>query len=66
MSPGSQIVSTPFHPAKSNGQTLAGTVRTNLRFWLTDDQQRSVNTNGENWTARIVIDFLVPMAIGIK
>ena len=66
VAPGSQIVSTPFHPAKSNGQALAGTVRTVLRFWLTDDQQRSVNTNGENWTARIVIDFLRPMFIGNK
>ena len=64
VAPGSQIVSTPFHPAKASGQALAGTVRTNLRFWLTDDQQRSVNTNGENWTARIVIDFLRPYTIG--
>lgn len=66
VSPGSQIVSTPFNPAKSNAQALAGTARTNLRFWLTDDQQRAVNTNSENWSARIVIEYMRPVMIGQK
>ena len=64
VSPGSQIIHKPFNPAKSNAQTLAGTKRTNLRFYITDDQQRRVNTNGEFWTARIVIDYLLPYVIG--
>ena len=59
--PGSQIVSSPFNPAKVNCQELAGTKRTRLRFWLTDDQDRPVNTNGEYWTARIAIRFLTPI-----
>lgn len=63
VAPGSQIVSTPFNPAKCNAQELAGSKRTNLRFWLTDDQQRAVNTNGEYWTARIVIHYMRPMVI---
>ena len=64
VAPGSQIVSANFHPAKSNGQFLAGSVRTLIRFWLTDDKQRSVNTNGENWSARIVIEYMMPYVIG--
>lgn len=61
VSPGSQIVSTPFNPAKCNAQELAGTKRTNIRFRLTDDKGRLVNTNGEYWSARIVIDYLRPL-----
>jgi hypothetical protein len=61
--PGSQIVSRPFNPAKISTQELAGTNRTNLRFWLTDDENRRVNTNGEYWSARIVIDYLKPFVI---
>ena len=61
--PGSQIVSTPFHPAKSNGQELAGAKRTNIRFWLTDDQNRPVDTNGEFWTARLSITYLRPFVL---
>lgn len=63
VSPGSQIVSTPFNPAKSDANQLAGGIRTNLRFWLTDDKQRTVNTNGEDWTARIVISYTRPLVI---
>ena len=63
VAPGSQIVSTPFNPARCNGQELAGSKRTNLRFWLTDDKQRPVNTNGEYFTARIVIHYQKPMII---
>jgi len=63
VAPGSQIVSTPFNPARCNGQELSGSKRTNLRFWLTDDKQRPVNTNGEYFTARIVIHYQKPMII---
>lgn len=64
VSPGSQIVSTPFNPAKTASQELAGTIRSNLRFNLTDDKLRPVNTNGEYWSARIVIKYHMPMVIG--
>jgi len=63
VSPGSQIVSTPFNPPKSKANELAGTKRTNMRFRLTDDQFRPVNTNSEYFTARIVIKYLRPFAI---
>ncbi len=64
--PGSQIVSKPFNPAKISAPELAGTNRTNLRFWLTDDSNRRVNTNGEYFTARIVIHYLKPYVIEKK
>ena len=57
VAPGSQIVSTPFNPAKSSAQELSGAKRTNIRFRLTDDKLRPINTNGEYWTARIVIRY---------
>jgi hypothetical protein len=63
VSPGSQIVSRPFNPAKINAPELAGAKRTNLRIWLTDDKDRRVNTNGEYFTARIVIHYLKPYII---
>lgn len=64
VAPGSQIIHKPFNPAKSNAMELAGAKRNNMRFYITDDKQRTVNTNGEYWTARIVIDYLLPYVIG--
>jgi hypothetical protein len=61
ISPGSQIVSTPFNPAKVATPELHGVKRTNLRFWLTDDSNRPVDTNGEYWSARIVIRYLAKL-----
>ena len=61
VAPGSQIVSRPFNPARISADDLAGAQRTNLRFNLTDDSFRAVNTAGESWTARIVIRYLMPM-----
>ena len=65
VAPGSQITSSPRNPAKVNVQELSGTNRTNLRFWLTDDKDRRVNTNGEFWSARIVIHYLRPFVIKV-
>lgn len=61
--PGSQITSTPFNPARTQAPELKGVMRTNLRFWLTDDRDRVVNTNGEYWSARLVIRYLVPFVL---
>jgi hypothetical protein len=64
VAPGSQIIHKPFNPAKSNAMELAGAKRNVIRFYITDDKQRQVNTNGEYWTCRIVIDYLLPYVIG--
>ncbi len=58
---GRQIVSTPFNPAKVNADELTGVLRTNLKFWLTDDKNKLVNTNGETWSCRILITYLEPI-----
>ena len=63
VAPGSQIVSRPFNPAKINAPEMAGSTRTNLRFWLTDDEDRRVNTNNEYWSARIVVHYLRPFVV---
>lgn len=58
--PGSQIVSEPFLPAKSEASYLAGTMKKSIRFWLTDQSGNLVNTNGEAFSARIQIAYLLP------
>jgi hypothetical protein len=60
VAPGSQIVSRPFNPAKTDCDRLAGARIDTFNVWLTDDKQREVNTNGEYFTARIVIRWLHP------
>ena len=61
--PGSQIVSRPFNPARVNASELGGANRTNIRFWLTDDKNRAVNTNNEFFTLRVAIKYLLPHVI---
>lgn len=61
--PGSQIVNRPFNPARINANELSGSKRTSIRFWLTDDKNRAVNTNGEYFTCRVAIKFLIPHII---
>jgi hypothetical protein len=60
VAPGSQIVSKPYNPARTNASQLIGDQRKNLKFWLTDDSNRAVNMSGEFWTARVVLKFLLP------
>jgi hypothetical protein len=60
VAPGSQIVSKPYNPARTNASQLIGDQRKNLKFWLTDDSNRAVDTNKEYWTARVVLKFLLP------
>lgn len=64
VSPGSQIVYAPFNPPKVECGDLINSKRNLLRFWLTDDRNRRVNTNGEYWTARLLIRYLRPLFIG--
>jgi len=57
VAPGSQIVATPFNPPKIDCPELIGQNKKSLKFWLTDDKNNLVNTNGENWSCRIVIKY---------
>lgn len=63
--PGSQIVSRPFNPPKSEAQNLIGALRRRLKFWLTtQDGVTLVDTNSESWSARVVISYTHDMSIG--
>jgi len=62
VAPGSQIIATPNHPPKVACNNLVGSNRTHIRFWITDDQNRAVNTNGEDWSARLVLKYHIPFA----
>lgn len=42
---------------------LAGKAITKYRVWITDDQQRLINTQGEKWLARLSINYLLPKVI---
>ena len=61
--PGSQIVGTPFNPAKTNADELRGVKRTLLRFWITDENNNRIDTNGEYWSARIVIKYQMTLVL---
>ena len=61
--PGSQIVSRPFNPPRISADELTGASRKTIRFWLTDDKNRRVNTNGEVFSCRMVIKYLLPHII---
>jgi hypothetical protein len=60
VSPGSQIISRPFNPARIDAEELTGSKRSTLRFWITDDKNREINLNGEYFTCRVVIKYLIP------
>lgn len=63
--PGSQIVSRPFNPPKSEAQNLVGSIRRRLKFWLTtQDGVTLVDTNGESWSARVIISYTHDKSIG--
>lgn len=55
--PGSQIVSTPFNPAKSTAESWAGNRRNHLTFWLTNEDGVTLVDTGEVWSARLVISW---------
>ena len=54
VAPGSQIVSKEFNPPRLEASNLRGKTD-RVQFWLTDDKDRAVNTNGEIFTVRVSI-----------
>lgn len=58
--PGSQVLFNPFNPARISVQELAGAKRSVMRFWLTDDKNNAVDTNGEYFSMRLSIRYLMP------
>jgi hypothetical protein len=65
VTPGSQITYTPFNPSKTHCKNLKNSRRLLFRYWITDDQNRSLNTNSEYWSARIKLTYKVPIELKI-
>ena len=61
--PGSQIVSKPFNPPRIDTNDLRGSKRTNIRTWITNEENQPIETLGEYWSARIVIRYFMPLMI---
>jgi hypothetical protein len=57
--PGSQIVSREFNPPKSDAIGLAGTTIDRIKFWLTDQNNSLVDTNGEIFGCRLIIKYTI-------
>ena len=57
VSPGSQIVFTPFNPPKVPAHNLRGSTIDRIRFWLTDQNNNLVNTNTETYSCRLNIKY---------
>ena len=55
--PFEQINSTPFNPPRIEANELCGIHRNNIGFWLTDQDNNRINTNGEYWQFRMVIRY---------
>lgn len=60
VAPGSQLITAPYNTSRIQCDELIGVKRSNIRFRLTDDQLRSVNTNGEYFSMRLVIRYQIP------
>lgn len=60
-SPGSQIISTPFNPPKLSADNLINSNRKTIRFYITDNQNNSLNMRGEFWSVRVEINWTTPL-----
>ncbi len=59
VAPGSQIVSKDFNIPQIPANELIGEKRRNLRFWLTDQDNNLVDTNGELFSVRLIIHYFL-------
>ena len=56
---GYQNISRPFNPPVIDCSNLKGTTRSKIKLWITDDKNQPINTNGEYFTARLVLSYNV-------
>lgn len=61
VAPGSQIIDSPFNPPEIPCQELAGESRKNIRFWITDNNNRLLDTKGELFGVRLIIHYYMKM-----
>ena len=57
--PGSQQIYQPFNPTQININHWRGQSLNNFRVWVTDQLNKSLNFNGEDFTILIVIKYRV-------
>ena len=55
---GAQIRSTPFNPPRIPANELIGSKRNTITLWLTDSLNRRINTGGEDWGLRLVVNYI--------
>jgi len=55
--PGSQITDSPFNPPEIPANELIGEKRKNLSFWITDQNNARVDTQGELFSVRLIIHY---------
>ena len=60
---GEQIQYNPRNPVTLSANNLLGTKRKNIKFFLTDELLRPLDTRGEYWTVRILIEYYIPFII---
>lgn len=61
--PGSQQTYQPFRPLYCSGESLKSASRSNVRFYLTDENGDFLDTAGEYWTSTIRISYDLPMKL---
>lgn len=59
--PGSQLNFQPQQPQLCNADELIGGTRTNFRFFLTDQNNRPIDTFGEFWSFIVTIRYFIPV-----
>ena len=57
--PGSQILSRPFNIPRIPANELIGDKRNLINVWLTDNNNNRVNTAGENYSVRLIINYII-------
>ena len=55
--PGSQITAEPKNPVKCSANNLIGGNVNKIRVWITDQTGAAINTNGEIFSASIILDY---------
>jgi hypothetical protein len=61
--PGSQQTYQPFRPLYCSGESLKSASRSNVRFYLTDENGNFLDTAGEYYTLTIRISYDLPMKL---
>ena len=56
---GSQILSRPYNVPKIPANELIGVSRNSIQIWLTDENNNRVNTNGEDFSFRMTINYVL-------